>query len=229
MCVALLLRAMAVRLLRCSCRVGATRTPPSFLRCFSTGLSSSSSAASSPAPSGRAGRSRRDDDDRRSDLVSAVAAASQQRRPPSTAAASSPRLPLRLQTPSELVKELDRFIVGQADAKKAVAVALRHSHTTHTPHTTHHTPHTCTPLHSHTAAHAPHSHRRVQLSSHTAVLSSSCSSSSSVSVSAVRGQATAGVVTVCLTASRRRCFRRTSSWWVLRGVARRRSPVVWLV
>ena len=29
------------------------------------------------------------------------------------------------QTPSELVKELNRFIVGQGEAKKAVAVALR--------------------------------------------------------------------------------------------------------
>lgn len=31
----------------------------------------------------------------------------------------------RLQRPSALVSELDRFIVGQSEAKRAVAVALR--------------------------------------------------------------------------------------------------------
>ena len=30
-------------------------------------------------------------------------------------------------TPREIVSELDRFIIGQADAKRAVAVALRSS------------------------------------------------------------------------------------------------------
>ena len=28
-------------------------------------------------------------------------------------------------TPSQIVKELDRYIIGQADAKRSVAVALR--------------------------------------------------------------------------------------------------------
>ena len=39
----------------------------------------------------------------------------------------------RLQTPRELVKELNRFIVGQGEAKKAVAVALRPLHSPQQP------------------------------------------------------------------------------------------------
>ena len=45
-----------------------------------------------------------------------------------------------LQRPSALVTELDRFIVGQSEAKRAVAVALR---TTSSTHTLYHAPRSC--------------------------------------------------------------------------------------
>ncbi|EPY27742.1 ATP-dependent HslUV protease ATP-binding protein subunit HslU [Strigomonas culicis] len=44
---------------------------------------------------------------------------------PPAAPAAAPRTLVRNMKPRELMKELDRYIVGQSDAKKAVAVALR--------------------------------------------------------------------------------------------------------
>ena len=100
----------------------------------------SSSAATSPLPTSSSVRSdsgaRSDEEGHTSSMVSALPPftshlTTSHHAPPITHPLSPVSRIGTVQRPSVLVSELDRFIVGQSEAKRAVAVALRQKRITH--------------------------------------------------------------------------------------------------